>query len=53
LTGRKQVHGKTRNMRNIRDRERRIRKSAPTRNRKRSTISSENTNRRIKGSKRG
>jgi len=53
LAGRKQVHGKTRNMRNIWNKKGRSRKSAPTRNRERSTISSENTKRRIKRSKRG
>jgi hypothetical protein len=52
LTGRKQVHGKTRNMRNIRN-IKRSRKSSPTRDRERHAISSENTKRRIKRSKRG
>ena len=53
LASRKQVHSKTRNMRNIRNKEGRSRKSALTRNRERSTISSENTKRRIKRTKRG
>jgi hypothetical protein len=48
LTSRELVHRKTRNMRNIRNRKRRSRKSAPTRDRKRGTISRENTDRRNK-----
>jgi hypothetical protein len=46
LTSREQVHLKMRNKRNIKNRKRRSRKSAPTRDRKRGTISRENTDRR-------
>jgi hypothetical protein len=53
MAGRKQVHGKVRNMRNIRNKKGRSRKSAPIRNRERVTINSENTKRRIKRTKRG
>ena len=53
LTGRKQIHGKSRNMSNIRNRIRRSGKMASTSNRKWSTISSEDMNRRIQRSKRG
>jgi hypothetical protein len=53
LTGRKQVHSKTRNMRNIRNIKRGSRKSSLTRDRERRAISSYNTKRRIKRSKRG
>jgi hypothetical protein len=53
LASRKQVHLKTRNMRNIRNRKGGSRKGASTRNRKRSTISSENINKRKERAKRG
>jgi hypothetical protein len=53
LTGRKQVHGKTRNMRNSRNIKIRSRKGSPTRDKERRAISSDNTKRRIKRSKRG
>jgi hypothetical protein len=46
LASRKQVHLKTRNMRNIRNRKEGSRKGASTRNRERGTISSEYTNKR-------
>jgi hypothetical protein len=49
----KQVHLKTRNMRNVRNRKRESRKGASTRNRKRGTISSENINRRNERVKNG
>jgi hypothetical protein len=51
LTSGKQVHLKTRNMRNIRNRERGSRKSASTGNRERGTISRDNMNRRNKRAK--
>jgi hypothetical protein len=53
LASRKQVHLKTRNMRNIRNRKGGSRKGASTRNRKRGTISSENINRRKERAKSG
>jgi hypothetical protein len=52
LSSGKQIHGKTGNMRNIRNRKGGSRKSATTSNRKRSTISSKNTNRKRKRTKR-
>jgi hypothetical protein len=51
LTSRKQVHLKTRNMRNIRNTEKGSRKGASTRNRKRGTISRDNTDGRNKRAK--
>jgi hypothetical protein len=48
----KEIHGKTRNMRNIRNRKRRSGNVAATSNRKRSAINSENINRKIKRSER-
>jgi hypothetical protein len=53
LASRKQVHLKTRNMRNIKNRKGGSRKGASTRNRERGTISSENTNRRKERAKSG
>jgi hypothetical protein len=47
----KKIHGKTRNMRNTRNRKRWSRKNATTSNRKRSAIGSENIKRKIKRSK--
>jgi hypothetical protein len=47
----KKIHGKTRNMRNTRNRKRWSRKNATTSNRKRCAIGSENIKRKIKRSK--
>ena len=52
LGGGREIHGKTRNMRNTRNRERRSGKSATTSNRKGCDIGSENVDREIKRSKR-
>src|SRR3954467_15251448 len=53
LASREQIHLKKRNMRNIRNRKRRSRKGPQTRNRKRGTISRENTDRRRERTKSG
>jgi hypothetical protein len=51
LTSRKKIYLKARNMRNIRNRERGSREGASTGNRKRGTISRDNTDRRNKRTK--
>jgi hypothetical protein len=53
LSSRKQIHGKTRNKRKIRDRKEGSRKGAMTNNRKISTISSKDIKRKLKRVKRG
>jgi hypothetical protein len=53
LSSRKQIHGKTRNKRKIRDRKEGSRKDAMTNNRTISTISSKDIKRKLKRVKRG